>query len=151
MFSISIHAGFGSFGPESVRIMAVCVGSGWCIYTQYQYRCHVTSRLRTNHFRAPEPTIPRVLAVFPTQRFHQPHPAAPPPTPTIATYKPFNSYLVSGHLNTSFLLCGYIFVGRNGHTQSILLVAKVAFSVSGLAPRDIIWNLPNTTVLSHSP
>jgi len=52
---------------------------------------------RTNHFRAPEPTIPEVLAVFPTQRFHQPRSAAPPPTPTIATYKPFNSYLVSGH------------------------------------------------------
>ena len=44
-----------------------------------------------------EPTIPRVLAVFPTQRFHQPPSAAPPPTPTIGTYKPFNSYLVSGH------------------------------------------------------
>lgn len=45
---------------------------------------------RTNHFRAPEPTIPEVLAVFPTQRFHQPRSAAPPPTPTIANYKPFH-------------------------------------------------------------
>ena len=49
-----------------------------------------------------EPTIPRVLAVFPTQRFHQPPSAAPPPTPTIGTYKPFNSYLVSGHSKTVY-------------------------------------------------
>ena len=46
-----------------------------------------------------EPIISRVLAVFPTQRFHQPRSGAPPPTPTIVNSKnPSTRGLVSGHL-----------------------------------------------------
>ncbi len=49
-----------------------------------------------------EPAILKVLAVFPTQRFLQPHPAAPPPTPTIATYKLERAADAHGALELNF-------------------------------------------------
>ena len=49
---------------------------------------------------AREPTIPRVLAVFPTQRFHQPPPLHRPPHLPSQTVNPFTRGLVSGHNNS---------------------------------------------------
>ena len=81
---------------RSVRSMAVCVGSGWCIAYP------IPIQMSRYCAEEAEPTIPRVLAVFPTQRFHQPRSAAPPPTPTIVNSKPF-------HSRTRFrAVCGWV-------------------------------------------